>query len=160
MLKLPILLLPYWLVFGFSPAWAIDPEQLLEPDEAFQFHAERSDADRLMLAWDIADGYYLYRHKFKFISQNPDIKTGEPVFPAGQNKQDQHFGSVEIYRDRLEVELPIQRQAATSTKLTVEVTYQGCADIGVCYMPIQKVIAFDLADSAITDHSNTWQPNL
>lgn len=158
MLKLTIILLPCWLIFGFTSAWAVDPEQLLQPDEAFQFDAELGDADKLLLSWDIADGYYLYRHKFKFISQSPDINTGEPAFPAGQSKQDQHFGSVEIYRDRLEVALPIQRQAATSTKLTLEVTYQGCADIGVCYMPIQKVLAFDLPDAAITDHSK--QPNL
>lgn len=151
MLKLSILLLQCWLglCFTFS-VWAIDPEQLLQPDEAFQLHAELKDANNLLLNWNIADGYYLYRHKIKLVSLTPDVQTGQPVFPAGQIKQDRNFGSVEVYRDQLQVELPIQRQQAKSVKLELEVTFQGCADIGVCYMPIQKVIALSLPVSSLT----------
>jgi thioredoxin:protein disulfide reductase len=161
MRKLSIYLLPCWLlVFGISAtAWAMAPEQLLEPDEAFQFSAELKNTDKLLLSWDIADGYYLYRQKFKFVSQSPDIKTGEPVFPAGQVKQDKHFGSVEVFRAHLDVELPIQRQIAKSTRLVLEVTFQGCADAGVCYMPIQKVISIDLPEPAIIGGSEATHPN-
>lgn len=160
MRKLSIYLLLCWLVFGISTtARGIDPEHLLEPDEAFRFSAELKDQDKLLLTWDTADGYYLYRQKFKFVSRSQDIKTGEPVFPAGQNKQDKHFGSVEIYRKHLEVELPMQRQVTKSTRLVLEVNFQGCADAGVCYLPIQKVISFDLPEPAITGSSDAMRPN-
>jgi len=32
----------------------------------------------------------------------------------------------------------------------LEVTFQGCADIGVCYMPIQKTVSIDLSDESST----------
>ncbi len=159
MLKLSMIFLQCWLGFCFTAsAWAIDPEDLLQPDEAFQLHAELKDANNLLLNWDIADGYYLYRHKIKFVSLTPGVQAGQPVFPAGQTKQDRNFGSVEVYRDQLQVELPIQRQQAKAVKLELEVTFQGCADIGICYMPIQKVIAFDLPDRTVTSQSKALPP--
>ena len=48
-------------------------------------------ADRLLLSWDIANGYYLYRHKFKFVSLTPGIKVGEQSFPASHTKHDATF---------------------------------------------------------------------
>ncbi|MDD1622045.1 MAG: protein-disulfide reductase DsbD [Methylococcaceae bacterium] len=153
-------LLLCWVLFGVSATtWAIAPEQLLQPDEAFQFNAELKDADNLLLTWNIADGYYLYRQKFKFVSLSPDIKIGEPVLPEGLTKQDKHFGTVKVYRTHLEAELPIRRQLTTPKKLVLEVTFQGCADAGVCYMPIQKVISLDLPEPAITGGSDTFHPN-
>lgn len=148
LLKLLISSLLCWLLLFACSVWAIDPEQLLQPEEAFRFDARHKDADKLLLSWDIADGYYLYRKKFKFVSQSPEIRFDVPFFHIGQSKQDKHFGTVEVYRKHLEVELPIQYPVAKSTALVLEVTFQGCADIGVCYMPIQKVISFDLPAQA------------
>jgi thiol:disulfide interchange protein DsbD len=45
----------------------------LPPEQAFQFTYQVQKADRLLLSWDIATGYYLYRHKFKFVSLTPGI---------------------------------------------------------------------------------------
>jgi thiol:disulfide interchange protein len=133
----------FWLGFCFAATTWAAPEQLLQPEEAFQFEARLENTEKLLLTWDIADGYYLYRQKFKFVALSPDIKTGDPVFPTGRTKNDQFFGNVEIYHDHVEVELPIQRQDAKPATLRLEVTFQGCADAGLCYMPIQKVISFD-----------------
>lgn len=151
MLKLSMIFLQCLLGFCFmASAWAIDQEQLLQPDEAFEFNAQLQNADKLLLNWDIADGYYLYRHKIKFVSLTQGVQIGEPIFPIGHTKQDQHFGSVEVYRGQLQVELPIKRQHGKAIKLELEVTFQGCADIGICYMPIQKVMVIDLPDLAVT----------
>lgn len=145
MTKLPILLLRCWLAFGFTTsAWAVSTEQLLQPDEAFQLTSDIKDPLTLRLSWRIADGYYLYRQKFKFVSLTPGIESREAAFPKGQNYPDKQFGDVEIYRERLEVELPIRRPSASSTTLMLEVNFQGCANIGVCYLPIQKILAIEL----------------
>jgi len=158
MRKLSISIFLFCLTIWFvTTAWAMDSEELLEPDEAFQFTATIKNADKLLLSWDIADGYYLYRQKFKLVSLTPGMKSGEPVFPAGQIKHDKFFGEVQIYRKHIEVELPIQRQDPKLNKLVLEVTYQGCADAGICYMPIQNTITFDLPAQLISGNKVVLQ---
>ncbi|MDD4904822.1 MAG: protein-disulfide reductase DsbD [Methylobacter tundripaludum] len=148
-----ILKLMVCLSFWFAgQAFAVDSADLLPPDLAFQFTSKLLKADRLLLSWDIANGYYLYRHKFKFVSSTPGLKLGEPSFPASDTKHDKFFGDVEIFRDHLEVEVPLQRQDPKLDKLMLEVTFQGCADVGVCYMPIQQMVSFDLSDKSF----NWW----
>jgi thiol:disulfide interchange protein DsbD len=124
-------------------AYAAGDEEILLPDEAFRFSSKMKNADTLELTWEIADGYYLYRHKFKFVSLTPGREVGAANFPAGYTKKDQFFGTVEIYRGQLQVDLPISGFGTGQKGLVVEVTYQGCADAGVCYMPVQKTVSFD-----------------
>lgn len=144
--------LSFLLLCFSNTAFADDADDILPPDQAFQLTAEVKQKDRLLLSWDIADGYYLYRQKLQFVSLTPGIKTGEPLVPAGQTKHDNYFGNVEVFRDHLEVEMTLQRQNPQLNKLMLEVTYQGCADAGICYMPIKKAISFDLSD----EEFNWW----
>jgi len=151
-----IVCLSFWFA---GQAFAVDSADLLPPDQAFQFTSKVQKADRLLLSWDIANGYYLYRHKFKFVSSTPGLKVGEPSFPASHTKHDKFFGDVEIFRDHLEVEVPLQRQDPKLIKLMLEVTFQGCADVGVCYMPIQKTISLDLSDESFNWWGTTSTPD-
>ena len=107
-----------------SHAFAVDTAELLPPDQAFQFTSRVKKADRLLLSWDIAKGYYLYRNKFKFVSLTPGIKVGEQAFPASHIKHDKLFGDVEIFREHLEVEAALQLQDPKLIKLLLEVTFQ------------------------------------
>lgn len=129
--------------------YAVADEELLEPDQAFEFSIEFQDADTFRLSWRIADGYYLYRHKFKFVTQTQSNKIIEPVLPSGQFKIDKQFGKVEVYRDQVTFNLTVQPDPDNKLPLNVTVTYQGCADVGVCYMPIQKVITFELPERVV-----------
>lgn len=150
----------FCLMFWFTgQVLAIDSTELLPPDEAFQFTSKVKKADRLLLSWDIADGYYLYLNKFKFASLTPGIRVGETSFPASQIKDDVTFGKVEIFRDHLEVEVHLQRQDPKLNKLMLEVTFQGCAEIGVCYMPIKKTVSFDLTDESFNWWGTTSSPD-
>jgi thioredoxin:protein disulfide reductase len=124
--------------------YAVDSEDLLLPDEAFEFKAELKHQDMLVLSWAIADGYYLYRHKFKFVSLTPGLEVGEPYFPAGQTKKDDFFGTVQIYRNQIDARLPVLHHQTKIDNLVFAVTFQGCADAGICYMPILKTIRFNL----------------
>ncbi len=153
MAKLSILKFLSYLMFWFaSQAFAVDSEDLLPADQAFQFTSKVEKADRLVLSWNIANGYYLYRNKFKFVSLTPGIKVGEQTFPPGHTKHDNFFGEVEVFRDHLDAEIALQRQDPKLNKLVLEVTFQGCADAGVCYMPVQQTISFDLSDKSF----NWW----
>jgi len=107
-------------------------EEFLDPEVAFKFSARALDADTLEARWQIADGYYLYRDKFKFELSGGTL--GTPRLPAGKVKQDEHFGRVETYRQVVRIVLPIQRTPG-ATSVTLKTTSQGCADAGLCYTP-------------------------
>jgi thiol:disulfide interchange protein DsbD len=122
--------------------YADESQEPLPADEAFALTATVK-ADKLLLTWQIADGYYLYQHKFAISSKTQHITLAKPSFPKGESKNDQFFGIVEIYRKQLVLDIPIQRQSATDRTLTVDVSFQGCADKGICYLPVYKTLTFD-----------------
>jgi thiol:disulfide interchange protein DsbD len=122
-------------------AFALNADEILPPDQAFKVTAKALAADRVEISWDIAEGYYLYRNKMRFESKTEQIRLAEPDFPAGQNKHDENFGDVVIYRNTLNIPVTLTvENGASSLQLLVQ--YQGCADRGVCYPP-QKT-TFDL----------------
>lgn len=121
----------------------IDPDDLLPVEEAFALEAS-TEGDELLLEWDIAEGYYLYRHALRFEASGSNTRLGEPRIPAGEATFDEFFGETETYRDRLGVRIPIEAMPADG-QVEVRVAFQGCADLGVCYPPHrQRVqVSFD-----------------
>jgi thiol:disulfide interchange protein DsbD len=110
-------------------------EELLEPEKAFALTVTAVAADSVQARWDIAEGYYLYRSKFKFSSDTAGITLGEPDYPAGKIKNDEFFGDVETYRGTITITIPVERGAGAPDTFTITANSQGCADIGVCYPP-------------------------
>ena len=107
-------------------------QEFLDPEVAFKFSARAVDANTLEARWQIVDDYYMYRDKFKFELVGGTL--GSPVLPAGKLKDDENFGRVEVYRNDVRIQLPLERSAGT-TAVTLKATSQGCADAGLCYMP-------------------------
>src|SRR5699024_11055450 len=114
--------------------------KFLPPGQAFQLHAD-SMPNMIALNWNIADGYYLYRKKFKIIAT--DGTVGQAHFPKGEIKTDPYFGSSVVYRSNVRVILPYKKVPADG-KIALKVTYQGCADAGLCYPPITKKISVSI----------------
>jgi thiol:disulfide interchange protein DsbD len=105
----------------------------LPVDQAFEVQPlVRKDDATLEVSWRIAKDYYLYRDRLKFTAA-PPATLGKPGLPASLPYQDEHFGTVQIYRDKLVVQLPVT--PATRGAVTLTVVYQGCADAGLCYPP-------------------------
>jgi len=129
---------------GAGAVYAQDAEdELLLPEQAFRLDAT-STAEGVRLEWTIAEGYYLYRTKFRMLAKDEAVVLGEPSFPPGKIKEDEFFGPMEIYRDRVSVDLPVERRGDVST-LALEVTSQGCADLGVCYPPHTQTLELSLS---------------
>ena len=127
-----------------APVWAAGADDLLEPEKAFRLSARALDPTAVEVQFRIADGYYMYRDKFRFaLAGGGDAKLGEPQFPPGQRKKDEFFGEVETYRKQVAVKVPVTGNAE---KLQLEVTSQGCADVGVCYPPQVQKVEVRLAD--------------
>ncbi|MGF1642671.1 MAG: protein-disulfide reductase DsbD [Thiotrichales bacterium] len=132
-----------------APLLAADPDELLMPDDAFAFSARESEPGVVAAQWKIAPGYYLYRDKFKFEPAAP-VELGSPDFPTGEVKQDEFFGAVETYRDTLVIKVPARKLPADGGAFDLKVSYQGCADVGVCYPPQHQTVSLKLAAAAVT----------
>jgi thiol:disulfide interchange protein DsbD len=111
---------------------------LLEPDKAFRYSARMLDAANVEARFQIAGGYYLYKDKLKF-SADGGVTLGTPVLPAGKVLQDPLFGRTETYRGEVLVRIPLSRPAAAGKPFNLKASFQGCADIGVCYPPQEGV---------------------
>ena len=116
----------------------------LPPNEAFQLSAAAEGPNRIELVWRIAPGYYLYRDRVK-VAASGAIGLGQIVLPQGEKKTDPYFGTQQVYHHALVAMLPVARAAsAASIAVPLRVTYQGCADAGLCYPPITKTLEVSL----------------
>jgi thiol:disulfide interchange protein DsbD len=106
-------------------------EEPLEPTQAFRFSARVVDAQTIEARWQITDGYYMYREKFKFSLDG--AKLGDAKLPPGKVKEDEIFGKVETYRTDVKILLPVSAAAGTVTLTAIS---QGCWDGGICYPPV------------------------
>jgi thiol:disulfide interchange protein DsbD len=107
-----IILFAGW--FPFAHAEPFGDDELLPADQAFSFQATMASDDRIRAVWDIADGYYLYKSKFRFETDAEGIRFADPVLPAGKIKQDEFFGEIETYRHQVVVEIPVIRAAGAA----------------------------------------------
>jgi thiol:disulfide interchange protein DsbD len=56
--------------------------------------------------------------------------------PRGERKTDEFFGDTEVYRKEVSIRVPVALGAADPLRLVG--TSQGCADVGVCYVPMES----------------------
>ena len=133
------------------PAAAAEPD-LLPPDEAFRFEAvPRGKVVRIDAR--IADGYYLYRDRLSVAPAGEGLALGPMYRPAGKVKEDPFFGEVQVYRDRVRLEVPVTALPADSRRVRIALTSQGCADLGVCYPPQTQQLEVTLAAAAVPGSS-------
>lgn len=132
-------LLAACLALAATPALALDPKDLLPPEQAFQVEAQRV-GPALRLNIRIADGYYLYRNKLALASA-PAGLTAPPAWPLGKRKHDPYFGETEIYRGVFSVDVPLVGPWPDQGRL--QLSLQGCADAGICYPPEQRTLTPD-----------------
>lgn len=142
-----LLLLALLLLLFAGPAATQQEQDYLMPDEAYPVSAESDGAGGVLIRWKIADGYYLYRTKFKFASETPGIGLGDAEFPPAKIKRDPLFGDVEVYRGQLELRLPLKREERAIDILHLQTISQGCADAGLCYPPHSQNLSIDLPPS-------------
>ncbi|KRW68485.1 thiol:disulfide interchange protein [Pseudomonas sp. TTU2014-066ASC] len=108
-------------------------QDFLPVDLAFGLDLIEADTDSIRLRFINADGYYLYKHRFAFNSDHPQVTIGTPQWPAAEPKTDEYFGDVEVFYGITDLELPIDNPQ--NRPFTLQVSYQGCADLGLCYPP-------------------------
>jgi thiol:disulfide interchange protein len=128
----------------------------LPPDVAFRV-SSRVDGNVLRIRWVIADGYYLYRHKMEVKAESPDLVVSAPSFPQGTLKTDPYLGTQEIFTQQVEGTVAYSRIDAGAHPIQIKVTYQGCAEAGLCYPEISKVIFPDKVLPVVQAQPHPWE---
>ena len=138
-LRLALLIVCFANLTAPATAAELGTQQFLPAEQAFVPDAW-ADGDSITLAWQVAPGYYLYRHGFG-VSHADDKLAAE--FPAGEPKVDAYFGEVEIYRDQVFATLATS-SFSNAEQVELTVRYQGCADAGLCYPPTERTLRVSL----------------
>jgi thiol:disulfide interchange protein DsbD len=135
-------LLPAYAQFDdFSSPFDAQPS-FLPIEEAFEFDFQQN-GDQLVVTFDIADGYYLYKKQFS--AKVKDAALGEPVFPQAEQIEDEFFGISDVFYGSLSFSYPIEKAGQDAV---VALRYQGCAKAGLCYPPsIHKIYLSQLKPS-------------
>jgi len=123
-------------------------DEFLKVDEAFIFNFHQQ-GNQLSITFNIAEGYYLYRHQFKVSGQDVSF---EPLdLPQGIEHEDEFFGVQQIYTEPLTFIINI-KEAKEDALLTL--SYQGCAKKGLCYPPERKKIQLSKVDANSASSAN------
>ncbi|WP_280548640.1 protein-disulfide reductase DsbD [Halomonas sp. 11-S5] len=128
------LLITLLLPLGAQAQWFSqdDDEAFLPVLEAFQPSAWH-DGQTLHVGFENAEGYYLYRHQFAVETDVGGLELGDPELPPGLAKSDEFLGDVNVFYDNVVFEVPLE--PGHQGPLDITLTFQGCADAGLCYPP-------------------------
>lgn len=124
------------LVFPLPAAAQLGGSDFLPVEQAFSHEVEANADHTLTITWNIAPGYYLYRHQLKFEGK-PQAIAGVRM-PDGEPITDEFFGESEVYHHQVAVTVD------PGEARTLDIAWQGCAEAGLCYPPQQATL--DLAD--------------
>ena len=113
-------------------------QEFISPDEAFKMSISKLGDKEIQISWDIEEGYYLYMGMFEFSTDQDNANILSIEMPDGLKKKDEFFGDVDVYYQSTYAKLVFDN---INDNTDLIVTYQGCADAGLCYPPIKKNIS-------------------
>ncbi|MBT7312619.1 MAG: disulfide bond formation protein DsbD, partial [Halieaceae bacterium] len=117
---------------------------------------EQTTAGDLRLYWQITAGYYLYQHAFNVRVASPyQSEPLEIAYPPALNKTDEFFGEVQVYYDHADLTVPLP---SAEESLTIAVTYQGCADAGLCYPPTTQYLIVNGSSGTVSTTTLVTMP--
>ena len=103
----------------------------LDVAHAFRVDVAPDGANVLDMTLVAAPGYHLYRDRFAIESAGLSPALPAADLPSGKTEYDENFGkNVVLWTGTVHVKQPVAGAAGS-----VSVTYQGCADRGLCYPP-------------------------
>jgi thioredoxin:protein disulfide reductase len=131
---------------------ANDYGRLLAPEQAFVPQLTVHDQE-IRVHFVIADGYYLYRNKIQVSTEPAGLFDAAQFIQPGKQKHDEFFGKQQVYYNYADV---IWRYSTGAQTVPYQLTlsYQGCADAGICYPPVENTLTI----SRTGKYSITSQP--
>ena len=122
-------------------------ERVLDAEQAFQLMVEVLSPTTVEARWTIAPGYYLYREKFQLkLAEGAGVRIAALDIPAGEPKDDPYFGRQQVFHGEVAIQARLARDSTSAQTVRIEASYQGCAEIGVCYPPLDQTVAVALPE--------------
>ncbi len=135
-----LLLLICTFIYSFSAELSQD---FLEPNEAFKPTFTKNE-DSINLKLDLGHDIYLYDDKLKFFITKPEKieLTKEINIPKAVAYEEfvVHFNNLD-----LTIPFSLLKSKVDSTEYEIEVKFQGCSKLGLCYAPMSEkyLLTFD-----------------
>ena len=126
-------------------------DEVLSPDQAFKLMINAKDKTTLEANFTVAPGHYLYRERIKFETKNGQI--AHINLPKGDIKKDPNFGEMEVYHQSFSAQVTLKDIPAQLEKITLQASYQGCSEKGLCYSPIHKTMEVALTSVSTTEQT-------
>ncbi len=113
----------------------------LPVDEALPFNYI-TENNGVVLTWDVMPGHYLYKTRVSVESMTDGVTLGEPRFSLqGTTTEDEYFGEVTVFYEPVEARVPVSLPDGVQ-EAELQVTYQGCAEAGLCYPPQTRDVLY------------------
>ncbi|MFZ5523428.1 MAG: protein-disulfide reductase DsbD [Pseudomonadota bacterium] len=120
----------------------------LPPEQAFSLNVIVRDAHTLQANFRITPGYYLYRDKISFEIKDSAVTVAGLDLPKGEMKQDPNFGPTEVFHQSFQTVIKLARSPDSGAgSFTLNASYQGCSEEGLCYPPITPSLLISLPDA-------------
>ena len=126
------------------------PVTFLQPDQAFGLELSVRDAHTVVASFRVTPEYYLYRDKVAFSTADLGIKISDVSLPKGELKHDPNLGDMEVYHQSFQALITLERRNSAAQSITLEASYQGCSEKGLCYPPIKKQMNLSLPAMSAT----------
>lgn len=128
----------------FSQVQSSGGDEFLPVEQAFALKVEPvASQAAVRLVWEIAPNYSLYRDRIKILSVQPTDAAVTPLQLQGEMswKQDPNFGKVAVFHGQASSTLGLYQALKTpQNSIRVQLKYQGCADTGLCFPPVETTI--------------------
>ena len=120
-----------------APTFVDSGSEFLPVSKAFIPNLVLKDSARVEVTWFIEGGYYLYKHRFKVTPITKEVRVEELIILPGLRKVDEWFGEVEVYYSTAQLGFSLDG-LQSSESVEFELSYQGCAEAGLCYPPVTQ----------------------
>ena len=125
--------------------FAIDPDEILDFDEAFSPAATLLDENTIGITFTIQPKHYMYRRFLAVKSGTAEVELGAPELLPGVTKFDELLGEeVETWQDRMVMTVAVTKRPDTATELVLKLRSQGCLESELCYPPTSQKLLVQL----------------
>jgi thiol:disulfide interchange protein DsbD len=100
-------------------------EDPLPVEQAFRFRTELADPFTLQVLWQIAPGYYLYRHTLGAETESRSVQLAPPSLPPGLPKVDEEYGNTLVFYDDVTMTVPLTRSGPGAQDLPLTIRVLG-----------------------------------
>lgn len=132
---------------NFDPIKAPETKKFLPAAMVFQMTSRASAPNQYTLTWRVAQGYYLYKDQMKIVATDGATVSSVKWTTPTQSKDDPTFGQVQVFHNQAIAVVTVNTSKVTTGQPILNVRYQGCADGGLCYPPINAQVALNVANT-------------